>query len=609
MLSPLLFAAALALSGDGDLVEDFEGSGSAGWERVASDAHPPYNSVERVRDPGSARSGSQFLRMQTLGGSTALRQSATRSWPVGSGRPYQASVWTRLSGTRRDAAFLSLTWVNAAGESLGETRSAALSKAPEWTMLSVDIAASPAGAASVRVALNLDGDDVRGTGDFDLLRLVGVERLEVRPAGRPFPLYSHEEYPRFTVMPVGLPPGVHAVTGALRTSDGKEIVRTATVTLPSDRPAVLDFPPVPPGAHALTVSIDGRSASRSLAVLVPRPGELLNLEDYGRTSTASTEPLETTLQQRLLAPDHTTALDSRFLDADGFPTAGFYALRTIDRFLERAEPLADPGLFSATLRSATFRKGDDAALAVWSDSGEVEIPVDLNEGARVMPALGPERRLRPGEKIRVGAMPTLILGVDPLRVDLILTLSSAELPLQLGPSKLTLRLRNASRTDTPRDVSLSLDVPPGWRVLPRNLAAPALAPQEVLSGEFEWMLLPTESERLQELGIVLRYVVRGREQRVRLTRSLRLASAIGLESSMENKGLTLRLLNGTDRAMTLSLRARIPGLAEQTALVRDLVPGGSRVFDYPAKDAGAAEVYVQEAGGSRSYLRRSVPLR
>jgi len=45
-------------------------------------------------------------------------------------------------------------------------------------------------------------------------------------------------------------------------------------------------------------------------------------------------------------------------------------------------------------------------------------------------------------------------------------------------------------------------------------------------------------------------------------------------------------------------------LAEQTALVRDLVPGGSRVFDYPAKDAARPKVYVQEAGGRGPIWRR-----
>jgi len=72
-------------------------------------------------------------------------------------------------------------------EKLGETPVRGAVEGPNGRMLSVDIAASPPARLGPR-RLNLDGDDVRGTGDFDLLRLVGVERLEVRPAGRPFPL-------------------------------------------------------------------------------------------------------------------------------------------------------------------------------------------------------------------------------------------------------------------------------------------------------------------------------------------------------------------------------------------------------------------------------------
>ena len=47
-----------------------------------SDAHPPYNTIEIVRDPKAARSGDHFLRMRTLGGLTAYRLSPRRAWTV-----------------------------------------------------------------------------------------------------------------------------------------------------------------------------------------------------------------------------------------------------------------------------------------------------------------------------------------------------------------------------------------------------------------------------------------------------------------------------------------------------------------------------------------------
>jgi hypothetical protein len=62
--------------------------------------------------------------------------------------------------------------------------------------------------------------------------------------------------------------------------------------------------------------------------------------------------------------------------------------------------------------------------------------------------------------------------------------------------------------------------------------------------------------------------------------------------------------------MTLSLRARIPGLAERIELLRDLAPGGrSAAVSIAVADAASAELLLQEAGGSRAYLKRILPLK
>jgi len=101
----------------------------------------------------------------------------------------------------------------------------------------------------------------------------------------------------------------------------------------------------------------------------------------GVTSTAVDRALETTLQSGSWAPDHTTALDSRFLDADGFPTAGFYALRTIDRFLD-ARIAGGPG----TVLRDRFER--DVPKRRRCRAGGLERlrrgrdPVDLNEAPR-----------------------------------------------------------------------------------------------------------------------------------------------------------------------------------------------------------------------------------
>ena len=75
---------ALAQDRQGEMTEDFEGPVLEGWERVVSDAHPPYNSHELVADRNAAKSGSQFLRLHTLGGSTAMRH---KPWRVDPARP------------------------------------------------------------------------------------------------------------------------------------------------------------------------------------------------------------------------------------------------------------------------------------------------------------------------------------------------------------------------------------------------------------------------------------------------------------------------------------------------------------------------------------------
>src|SRR5262249_48835088 len=154
--------------------------------------------------------------------------------------------------------------------------------------------------------------------------------------------------------------------------------------------------------------------------------------------------LEEAIRRLLQDPKRPVVLDARFVDAEGMPSAGLFALRVAERFLDAAELVPDPGLFPGSVRVAAFRKGGAAAIARWSESGETEISLDLNEGARIQPALSGDRPLRPGERVRVGAMPLFLVNVDPLWIDLRLQLSSPELPLQLAPARLAVTLKNAS---------------------------------------------------------------------------------------------------------------------------------------------------------------------
>jgi len=620
--SLVLLALALSLGpGDGALVEDFEGPSAEGWERVASDPYPPYNTVERVGDPGEAKSGSRFLRLQTQGGPTAVRRSALQPWAIEAGRPYRLSVWTRLGRTKQNQASLSVTWVGAGGNPLLDQRSQAVHKTDGWTLLSIDLFQTPPGAAGILPCLNFEGDDVRGTCDFDLLRLVPVELLELKPVGRSWPVFSPEEYPRFTVGLAGLPDGIHSVTAVLRPAEGPEIRRSITVRVPAEGASTIDFPSMAIGAHEVTASVDGRDARQSLAVLVPPPGIPITREmerrEYKESGTAPT--VEAALRDRILNPGRSIIPWPHFLNPDdGMPTRALYTRRVIDELCAGARWISDPCLFPATVRVTAFRKDASLLLALWCETGETDVVAGLHEGMKIQTPFGALRELKTGERVRIGALPVLLLDLDLLWAELRFQLSRSELPLQRGPVKLSANLENRSRVETPRDVTVTLeDAPAGWRIAPRRFKTESLAPDASHAEDLEILLPPSESERVQDLRFEVRFAIRGLEHVMHVVRPLRLKSAIGIETTVADglaagsKKLTVRILNGSERPMTVSIRARVPGLPERTELVRDLGAGGrSTAYEYAVQDPkGDAEIVVQESGADRASARKSVPLR
>ncbi len=629
-----------------DLAEDFEGPVLEGWERVVSDAHPPYNSHELVTDRSGAKSGSQFLRLVTQGGSTAMRR---KSWTVDPARPYRLTAFARLTGTRRNVAAATLLWQNGAGEAVGETRSAPVSRAGGWTELAIDVARVPDGATAVACRLDFDGDDIRGQCDFDALVFAPVERLEVRPSGRTLPVFTADEYPRFTVTITGAAPGTHGVTLTMKSPGKPEIRRPAVLKVPEQSTAEVDFPPPAAGAYELTASIDGRPIRRTLTVLVPNPWisprdsalpaarladpvapaseEILALAGLSSSTlrpTAPNGPIDAVLRARLARPDEPVTIDSLFVDSEGRPTAALLALRATNDFLSGATPLPEPALFPPPVRVAAFRKGATAALALWSESGEVEVPVTLNEGARIYPPLGALRPLRAGERLRIGATPTFLIGIDPLLLDLRLTLSGPDLPLQLNPSTRVLRLHNPSRSQPLTGVRVQLvDLPAGWRVGPTAMSAPRIAPESDLTESLQFILPPTERERTQELKFDVTLDAGGKEKTVRLSRVVRLTAVLAIDATVTegprpgSKKVTVRITNASDRPMTLAMRARLPHLPEQNELLRDLAPGAaSAPFEYVVKDVAltdpthlTAEIDVQESVGGRASARKVVSLR
>jgi hypothetical protein len=591
---------ALRLFSIDDPVEDFESPVLDGWERVSSDVHPPYNTCEPVRDPARAKSGRQFLRMTTMGGSTALLRSPGRAWPVDAGRPYRMSVFARLNGTRRNTASATILWLNGDAQRIEESRSAPLTRAGGWNELSVEVARVPSGAVAASIRLDFEGDDVRGECDFDRLSLAPVELLLLRPVGRETAVFTPEEEPRFRLSLDGAPDGAYRVTCLLKSSEGPELRRS---TLLSDHAAELDFQALRPGAYDLEAAVDGRNARRSLCVLVLRPSTPERLPE-----------IPPALAQAVVRGERN--------GPDG-PTRWWLAEQVMHQVLGGAVPAADPGLFPPEVRVAAFRKADSALLALWSDL-ERELPLSLNEGAALRPPFGERRPLGPGERIRLGPVPVFVVGIDPLLFDLKLTIAGGELPLQLNPSTRTLRLHNPYRTQVLRDVRVRLEnLPAGWRVWPRSSSAATLAGDGDLSEDLQIALPPTEAERDQELRFEVSFVKNGREEVTHLSRMVRLSPAIRIEAAVtdgpqaESRRMSIRIANASDRTMSVVLRARLPSLPEQMELLRSLAPGSlSAPFEYVVKDVHLidparleAEVDAQESLGGRAAASRKIPIR
>lgn len=611
MLSSV-FLLALSL-GDGDLIEDFEDAGSENWERVGSDSHPPYNIVERTEDPERAKSGRQYLHFRSMGGSTAVRRSARHPWPVEAGRPYRASVWIRLSGTRRNAARLSLTWVLDTGDVLSETASEPLRSADGWTRLELDVPAAPAGATGVLPGLHFEGPDLRGVCDFDLLELHPAERLEIRPAGRALALFTPEDYPRFTLRPSGLPPGIQMLTVTLTASDGTAVTRNVTIDVPHQASAAVDFPPVPPGLYSLRGSADQHEATRTIAVLIVPPGRSVDdVPGPEGLPAAGAPPVAGTLQEHLLNPRRPFVPTGGFFDPDGTAKAVYFASRIVDAFLTGLVPISDPGLFPSGVRVAAFRNGASIAFALWTESGSVRLPLGLNDGVMVQPLYGAPRALGLREEVVVQALPTFLVQVDPLVADLRLEATPGELPLQLNPVRLALRLQNASRADVAAAVDLAIDsLPPGWHAFSRQFKIGALPAGSARTETVDLIVPPTETEREVDLKLGLRYTVRGKEISLEILKRIALTSPIRIESSLTPaRILSVRIANRSAHPMTLTIRSRVPGLAERLDLLPDLPPESrSRPLEFPVPESGNAEIYVQEAGGDRALSRRLIPLR
>jgi hypothetical protein len=428
-------------------------------------------------------------------------------------------------------------------------------------------------------------------------------------------IFTTDDYPRFTLSPAGLPLGVYAISATMTSPEGKVVHRSVTIDFPSVRSVAVDFPPLPPGIHQMKASVDGRDAGSTLAVLVFPPGWTLEPGPVPEGSAErQPESVPLSLQRHLLDPRRPVVVDRRYFDPNGNPTLEYFALRIADHVVAEAEPIGDPGLFPADVRVASFRKGASVLFAMWSEGSERELALPFQEATLLTVRSVAPRALRGGDKFRVGSIPLFLLDVDPGMTELSVDLSASELPLQLSPTRLTMRIRNRSQRNVPQDLQISLDgLPAGWRASTRFFRTSALQPGAVYEEAFDLTVPPSESERAVDLRFDLGFTIRGKEMSLRAQRQITLKSTIRIEASLRSdpsRMLSVRIVNGSDHAMTISIRSRIPGLAERLDLIRDLAPGSSsRAFEFPAPDTGSAEILVQEAGGNRAVCRRLLPLR
>ncbi|HXX94666.1 MAG TPA: hypothetical protein VEN81_13615, partial [Planctomycetota bacterium] len=326
----------------------------------------------------------------------------------------------------------------------------------------------------------------------------------------------------------------------------------------------------------------------------------------------------------------------RLLDADGYPGAGFLALRSANGILPGATPRPDLlPLLGPPVRAA-FEKEGRVILALWTDGEEAEREFNLGPEAEAFPPLGVPWRLSPGERVRVGAMPLFIGRVDQsfLETQLSLRLVDAAepsapgntLPLRTDPITRTLKFKNRSRQSAITNLRVRVEepLPAGWTVRPlveRDLTIP---PGKELSHDLTFILPPTEEEGERPFGIELLYTQDGRSQSVRDKLPIRVVPQIVVDLKItdlpgaDGQRVTIRFSNSTSRKRTVVASVRLPDRAEQTEPLGTLEPNSpaERVLEYVVRDIGGfprerqrVEVICEEVGGERLHARKTASLR
>jgi hypothetical protein len=329
-------------------------------------------------------------------------------------------------------------------------------------------------------------------------------------------------------------------------------------------------------------------------------------------------------------------MDSLMLDPQGNPSAALLALRAANGTLSGAVPRVDlPGRLGEPVRFA-FEKQGMALLALWSDGPDVDEEVHWGEQAEVFEPLGGVRRLRDGDRLRVGGFPLFVGNVE---IGFLESLSSLELvdpaepakpitmlPLRTDPQVRILRFRNLSpdKEITNLRFRIAGDLPSHWIVRPVAASVPPLGPLQEMAQELAFTLPPTQEEARIELPVELTFQQGGRDRMIRRSLPLDLVAQIGIEVEVvpdsggrDARKIRVNISNRTSRPISLIASIRIPNQPERTELLGPIAPGfaADRGLEYRVKDLSLIdpprrriEILCDERGGERLHARKVIAL-
>lgn len=656
----IVAAAVWALAAQDAWIEDFEEGLHARWRKIESPEHPFYNRAEVTEDLGAAPSGTHYLRLISQGGKTAVELDPTRAVPIDPQAAYRLHLWIRLQGTRRNAAYLALTWRGSRGRPLAPpVRTPELSGEDAWTEVHLDLPDPPSEAAAATILLAFEGPDVRGEAHFDLVRLERRVLYEIRPADRPHAVYEASERPRFRIRGRGLPAGESVLRPACAAAERRALPE---VVLRPEEPATLvELAPLPPGAYLLELA----PGAQAPFVVLPPP--------WPDADPADVPPFFFRLDPSAPFPLHPGAL----LRAAGM-THVRIPLRDDARTLETVRDLVREGGFRLLGMGSSCPPSLREFFSQWeADIPTLRLPQDPAELLRtildaepgvdlaVPPALLepglPLLALRAARRILAGAAPRADL--DPLlepplrrvleRKGALLVVAWSDAPAEvllpwaegsalydfrfgasavaaggavrldrhpvfIGPvdpvrlaDDLAVRLENPVLPLQRGPVTRRLLLPAGAAEVRIQAVGPAGWKLRTTDGEIQFLLPDFEDEGVRRIEVSASFLRDGGRRAVRKTLVVRVAVPLDVSvrtrPSPGGRAAQITVVNRTGREVSLAAIIRPPGGVEIRRIFPRLAPGGAAgplecLLPDPSKPL---EVRLDELGGDRLFLRRS----